>query len=51
MRGHTIQKIYDKMLYVYCYVDIYFNQKIDQWLDYRANVKWIKENGPYKGDK
>lgn len=42
-------KLYDKALYVYAYVEIYFNQKVDQWVNYRANVRWIKKHGPYRG--
>lgn len=39
--------IYDKMLYAYCYVDVF----MWQMEDYHKNVNWIKKNGRYNGRK
>lgn len=37
------------MLYWYLYMWIFIDHKIDQFHDYRANLKWIKKHGPYEG--
>lgn len=51
MKGKDIlSAIYDKALYTYSYVDIIINQTIDRFVDYRANVKWVRKNGPYNGN-
>lgn len=50
MKGITIfSKLYDMALYTYLYAWIWIDQKVDRFVDYRANVKWIKANGPYNG--
>ena len=50
MKGITIfSKLYDKALYIYLYTWIWIDQKIDQFIDFRANVKWIKKHGTYNG--
>lgn len=50
MKGITIfSKLYDALLFTYLYVWIVIDQKIDQFVDFRANVKWIRKNGPYNG--
>lgn len=47
MKGFTI--IYDKLLFAYCYIDVWVNQTLDYIGDFWANAHWIKENGVYKG--
>jgi hypothetical protein len=38
-------KLYDKALYWYIYMWITIDHKIDQYQDYRANLRWIRKNG------
>lgn len=50
MKGNTIiSKIYDIMLYIYCYVEVVATQLYDEAVEFRDNHKWIKKNGPYRG--
>ena len=41
-----ISRIYDKLLYRYLYAENWLFYQIDRMVDYRKNVRWIKQNGP-----
>jgi hypothetical protein len=41
--------IYNILLFIYCYISICIDQTLDYILNFRANVRWIRENGVYKG--
>lgn len=50
MKGKDIfTKLYDRALYAYLYFWICVDQKIEAYRDHRANIRWIRENGPYNG--
>lgn len=42
--------IYDKLLFLFCYIEVTINQTLDYIANFWANVRWIRENGVYKGD-
>lgn len=44
-----ITKLYDKLLYWYLYAWIVIDHKVDEYQEHRANLRWIRKNGPYKG--
>lgn len=37
-------KIYDIMLYLYLYASNWFVYQTDRYIEFRENVRWIKEN-------
>lgn len=39
-----ISKIYDKMLYVYCYIEVVWISIIEGNKDFKANKKWLEKN-------
>lgn len=40
-------RLYDKLLYWWAYFWVSIDHKIDEYQDYRANIRWIKRNGRY----
>lgn len=49
LKGKTISKLYDKLLYRYIYLENMFWARIDDFNDFRKNAYWIQKNGVYKG--
>lgn len=43
-------KIYNWMLYLYCWMEVTTSQLVDEAENYRNNHQWIKKNGPYRGE-
>jgi hypothetical protein len=37
-------KLYDKALYWYLYFWLWVDYRTDQYQDYRANIRWMKNN-------
>lgn len=49
LKGKTISKLYDMLLYRYIYLENMFWAKVDDFDDFRKNAHWIQKNGVYKG--
>jgi hypothetical protein len=43
-------KLYDKLLYAYCYLEVSFWAKVDDFNDFRRNVNWIRKNGVHRDE-
>lgn len=41
-----ITAIYNRMLYSYCWLEVFVWQMLEKHKDYQRNVNWVKKNGP-----